>query len=197
MVSSTLESEDPPGPSPGIRRARRRAPRKATAKHLENVALGYLARFQATARSLERVLQRRVLASARHHGTDAAQGRALVADLIARYRRSGLLDDAAFARARALSLHARGISTRSITARLAEKGVPRPEIDAALRALGESTGADTPPDLEAAKRTARRRRLGPWRGEDQREARREKDLAALARAGFSYSVAKTVIDGER
>ena len=53
------------------------------------------------------------------------------------------------------------------------------------------------PALAAARRTARRRRLGPWRGEDQRAARREKDLAALARAGFSYSVAKTVIDGER
>ena len=140
---------------------------------------------------------RRVHASARHHGTEPAEGRALVDDLIARYRRAGLLDDAAFARARALSLHARGISTRSIAARLAEKGVAGPEIDAALAALEEEAPDNTPPDLTAARRTARRRRLGPWRGDDQREARREKDLAALARAGFSYSVAKTVIDGER
>jgi len=164
---------------------------------LENVALSYLARFQATARSLERVLHRRVAASARHHGTDTAQGRALVADLITRYLRAGLLDDAAFARARAISLHGRGISTRSIAARLAEKGVAKPEIDAALAALAEDTPEDTPPDLAAAKRTARRRRLGAWRGEDLRATRREKDLAALARAGFSYSVARSIIDGER
>ena len=197
MVSAAPQSEDPAGRLPGFPRARRRAPRKATAKHLENVALGYLARFQATARSLERVLHRRVLASARHHGTDAAQGRAWVADLIARYRRAGLLDDAAFARARASSLHRRGISARSIAARLKAKGVAGADIDAALGALGDGTGAQCPPDLAAARRTARRRRLGPWRGEDQRAPRREKDLAALARAGFSYSVAKTVIDGER
>ena len=197
MVSSRPDPEGPNGPSPGFPGARRRAPRKATAKHLENVALGYLARFQATARSLDRVLQRRVARSARHHGTDAAQGRALVADLIARYLRAGLLDDAAFARARAISLHGRGISTRAIKARLAEKGVAKPDIDAALAVLAEATPKDTPPDLAAAKRTARRRRLGPWRGADLRAERREKDLAALARAGFSYSVAKTVIDGER
>ena len=197
MATPEPEPEEPTGSSPANRRTRRRAPRKATVKHLENVALWYLARFQATARSLERVLERRVLRSARHHGTDAAEGRALITDLIARYRRSGLLDDAAFAQARALNLHQRGISTRAIRARLTENGVGGPEIDAALRALAESADTDTPPDLDAARRTARRRRLGPWRDGDQREARREKDLAALARAGFSYAVAKTVIDGER
>jgi regulatory protein len=41
---------------------------------------------------------------------------------------------------------------------------------------------------------ARRRRLGPYRPEADREARREKDLAALARAGFGYDIARTVIE---
>jgi regulatory protein len=176
-------------------KAGRRAPRKATPRHLENAALWYLARYQATARALERVLLRRVERSARHHGTDAAEGRAFIADLIARYRRAGLLDDAAFARARAASLQARGVSQRRIRARLREKGAGEAEIDAALAALA---GADPEanPDLAAARRTARRRRLGPFRGAAEREARREKDLAALARAGFSYDIARAVIDGD-
>jgi regulatory protein len=106
------------------------------------------------------------------------------------------LDDAAFARVRALRLHGRGKSVRAIRAELTQKGVAEMEIGAALAALAEETPEDSPPDLEAAKRTAKRRRLGPWRPEDQRFERREKDLAALARAGFSYSVAKQVIDGE-
>lgn len=197
MACPQPDSKEPAGSSPAKGKTPRRVPRKATARHLENVALWYLARFQATARSLERVLERRVQRSARHHGTDAAEGRALITDLIARYRRSGLLDDAAYAQARALTLHQRGVSMRAIRARLREKGVGGPEIDDALRALAENTDPDTPPDLEAARRTARRRRLGPWRDGPQREARREKDLAALARAGFSYEVAKRVIDGER
>lgn len=196
MACPQPETEQPAGSIPSNRRKRRRAPAKATARHLENVALWYLARFQASARSLERVLERRVLRSARHHGTDAGEGRALIAELIARYRRAGLLDDAAYAQARALALHRRGISARAIRARLAEKGIAGQEIDAAIHGLGGVTGSDASPDLEAAKRTARRRRLGPWRDARQRAARREKDLAALARAGFAYAVAKEVIDGE-
>ncbi len=196
MVPPPHQSSDSPGPASAHKGSAKRPPRKATAKHLENVALWYLARFQATARSLEKVLMRRVARSAHHHGTDAAEGRALVDELVTRYRRSGLLDDAAFARARASRLHGRGKSARAIRAELAQKGVAEWEIGAALAALEEEATGDIPPDLEAAKRTAKRRRLGPWRPEDQRFERREKDLAALARAGFSYSVAKQVIDGE-
>ncbi len=196
MVFPPHKSDRSTGQAPGQNSARRRPPRKATAKHLENVALSYLARFQATAKSLERVLMRRVARSAHQHGTDATEGRALVDDLITRYRKSGLLDDSAFARARALRLHGRGKSVRAIRAELAQKGVTEMEIGAALAGLWEEVPEDTPPDLAAAKRTAKRRRLGPWRPEDQRQERREKDLAALARAGFSYSVARQVIDEE-
>lgn len=121
----------------------------------------------------------------------------MVADLIARYRRAGLIDDAAFAQARAKTLHARGVARRAIAARLRAKGVGAAEIEAALAALadGETDAAEV--DLAAARRTAQRRRLGPWRPAEQRAARRERDLAALARAGFPYPVAKAVIDGER
>lgn len=174
---------------------RARVPRKATKGHLENAALWYLTRYQATARSLERVLMRRVFRSAKHHGTDAEEGADFVAELLKRYRESGLLDDGAFARARAATLHSRGLSRRAITARLKEKGVADSNIEAALAQLADDD-PDGEPELYAARRTARRRRLGPWRAAPGRTERREKDLAALARAGFSYDIAKQVIDGE-
>jgi len=173
----------------------RHKPRKVSKQHLENVALWYLARYQASARSLERVLMRRVARSAEHHGTDPEDGRTLVADLIARYQNAGLLDDAAYARARAASLHGRGVSLRVIAGRLREKGVKQAAIEDALATLSE-VADDGSPDLAAARRTARRRRLGPWRRREDREGRREKDLAALARAGFTYDVARQVIDAE-
>jgi regulatory protein len=43
---------------------------------------------------------------------------------------------------------------------------------------------------------ARRRRLGPYRPAE-RATFREKDLAALARAGFGFALARSVIDAER
>ncbi|MEQ8164587.1 MAG: hypothetical protein RIC93_00755, partial [Alphaproteobacteria bacterium] len=48
------------------------------------------------------------------------------------------------------------------------------------------------PDLVSACRLLRRRRLGPYRQRDRAE-RFEKDLAALARAGFSLDTAREVL----
>jgi regulatory protein len=171
----------------------RRPPKKATATHLGNVALWYLQRFAASADSLRKVLMRRVEKSARAHGTDREEGAAFVEDIITRFRASGLLDDRVYAEGRTRSLHRRGISTRAIRARLAAKGVGADDIDAALKALRDETPE---PDLAAAIAYARRRRLGPWRQGDDREDRRERDLAVLARQGFGYDTARRVIEAE-
>jgi regulatory protein len=48
---------------------------------------------------------------------------------------------------------------------------------------------------EAAKIWARKKRLGPFRTNTKtREENRQRDLAALARAGFSFAIAKKIID---
>jgi regulatory protein len=172
--------------------ARRRGPKRATAKHLENAALHYLERFASSAAHLRRVLMRRVERSARVHGTDRAEGAALVDDIVARFVRSGLVDDRVYAEGRAAALFRRGTAPRAIRAALRVKGVAGETIDAALDAL--DAGAD--PELMAATALARRRRLGPFRPAEARTGRRDKDLAALARAGFGYDVARRVIDAE-
>ena len=51
-------------------------------------------------------------------------------------------------------------------------------------------------DFAAAVALAKRRRLGPFNMRGDRDARREKDMAALARAGFGVGVAARVIDAE-
>ncbi len=178
------------GEAPG-KAAKRRVPRKATARSLENAALWYLTRFGTSAANLERVLARRVERSARHHGTVREEGLAIIARLIARYRRSGLLDDRAYAIARAGTLNRRGKPVRAIAFALRAKGVASEDIDDALLALKDHS-AD--PDMGAAARYARRRRLGPFRAALEREEHRERDLAALARAGFGYGVARRIIE---
>ena len=105
--------------------------------------------------------------------------------------RAGVLDDRTYATARALSLHRRGASARAIRANLLAKGVPGDLIDEALGALSEEAAEA---ELAAAVTYARRRRLGPFRDTDARPEARQKDLAALSRAGFSYGVALKVVD---
>lgn len=166
---------------------RRRGPKPATAALLENAALHYLERFASASGNLKRVLMRKVLRSARLHGTDPAAGERLVDDIIARYLRSGLLDDGAYAAQKAASLRRRGASRYAIRGKLAVKGVAGALIDETLQ--GESEASE----LAAACALVRRRRLGPLRAAAERAAHRQKDLAALARAGFGLDLARRVL----
>ena len=194
MESPTGSDDEGPGDDRPKGAGRKpRGPKKATKSHLENAALHYLARFATSAENLRRVLMRRVDRSARHHGTDAEEGALWVEDLIVRYRRAGLLDDAAYAEARAGDLLRRGTPMKGVRFRLMQKGVGSDDIDRALAAATEDTAE---PDLAAAAALARRRRLGPYAPADARAARRDKDLAALARAGFDFDTARRVIDAE-
>jgi regulatory protein len=114
----------------------------------------------------------------------------VVDELITRFRKSGLLDDRAYAEARAKTLRRRGMPSRAIRARLLHKGVAEDDADAGLAAVDEDTDD---PDLAAAVNFARRRRLGPFRPAEDRPGTGEKDLAILARAGFSYNVARQIV----
>lgn len=181
------------GPPGGRPAKARRGPRRATARHLENAALYYLQRFASSSANLRRVLMRKVTRSARFHGTDPEAGAALVDVLIARFEKSGLLDDRTYAEGRVQTLRRRGDSARLIRAKLAAKGLDGETIESALAACVDDAGD---PELAAAAALARRRRLGPYRDRRARRAMFEKDLAALARAGFSYDVARRVMEAE-
>lgn len=174
--------------------ANRRPPRRVTPDYLERAALHYLERFASSSENLRRVLMRKVDRSVQAHGTDREQAAGWVDALLERYRGAGLLNDDSYARMRAESLHRRGASTRAIREKLAAKGVDRDTADAALGGLREDVEGDL--DLGAAMALAKRRRLGPFRPAEVRAAHREKDLAALGRAGFAYDVARRVVDAE-
>jgi regulatory protein len=158
----------------------RKPPRKVTPAYLERAAMAYLERFASSAENLRRVLRRKVEKRCRLRGEDPAEFYEAVDDVVARSLRSGLIDDMRYAE--------RGGSARAIQAKLAQKGVPKDAIAAALEGEVEDETA-------AAHALARRRKLGPYRP-GERAPYREKDLASMARAGFSYGIAREIIDGE-
>ncbi len=175
------------------KRAGQRELRKVTEKRLNNIALHYVSRYSANTDSLRKVLMRRVEASARAHGTDPKEGEIWIETLVIKFQALGYLNDRAYAESRARSLLARGNSTRAVAMKLRGKGVDIENIKVAL----ESVREDMPDlDLAAAAALARRRRLGPYRRNVAREERRDRDLAALARAGFSYDIARRIIEAE-
>jgi regulatory protein len=166
----------------------RREKRALTATALENAALYYLGRFATSSANLRRVLLRKVARAAEQEG-DPKAGARLVDELIARYLRSGLLDDRAYAAQAAASLARRGRSRFSIGGRLAQKGVASDLVKEALKGLDDGGSSE----IAAACALVRRRRLGPYRSPAARSEWRHKDLATLARAGFGLGLARRVL----
>ena len=150
----------------------------------ERWALGYLGRYASSAENSRRVLIRR----ARRYSSEAApQAGVLIEAIVTRYRESGLLDDAAYAAGRVDSLHHRGGSPKAIRARLAAQDVP---ATVAVDAVSGLRDGAPDPDLAAACAFARRRRLGPFR---RGATDRQREFAALDRAGFGRRVAEAVL----
>ncbi len=168
----------------------RKRPRKVSARSLENVALHYLKRYAATVSQLKRVLVRRVDRSLRVHGGDRTEALGWVDALVEKLLRNGLINDSTYAGMKAQALRASGRSSRMIAQKLRMKGV---SAELVQEKLAEATAELS--EEEAARIWARKKRLGPFRrGGQDRQEHRQKDLAALARAGFSFGIAKRVID---
>ena len=137
---------------------------------------------------------RKIRNSVRHHGDDPAPLIAALDETIQWLEASGFLSDRTSAEARARSLTARGTSRAHIIAKLSAKGV---ESETARAAVDRLSMEYEEPELEAARRYARRRRLGPYRGADDTRAEcRDKDLAAMA-APASRPRRAQIIDAER
>ncbi len=160
---------------------RRRRPKPLDAARLEEMALAYVARFATSAAKLERYLARKL----RERGWDAERAPDLAA-LVGRYVELGYVDDEAFARARGGSLLRRGYGPRRVRQALAEAG-----IDADTR---EAARAGEAAERRAALALARKRGFGPFGAAAPDRERREKQLAAMLRAGHTLDSAREMVD---
>ena len=155
---------------------------------LEGAALRYLERFDCSVERLRKVLTERIRKAARAGVPEAAQAPAIVVELLMRYQASGLVNDQRFAQNFAARQRDRGASRRVIEQKLRARGISSEVVQETLPREGSAQS-----ELEAAHAFARRRRLGPHRKPETREAFRRKDLMAMARAGFSYDTASRVV----
>ena len=164
-----------------------RPPAPLTAERLEELALAYVARFATSAGRLAAYCRRKLRERGYAGQADGAPAPD-VAALVDRFVARGFVDDAGFARAKADGLLRRGYGARRVRDALRADGIAE-----VLRAKVAPKEAGR---REAAVAYARRRRLGPFARDvlsaDDRAAR-EKQLAALLRAGHDSLHARHVV----
>ena len=123
----------------------------------------------------------------------------LLDTLIKKFEELDLLNDSNYTRSQVHALRRRGKSARYIHNHLASKALSKELIDEMLKLdQNEHNQEDLKQsDIEAAFIHARKKRIGPYRRTDlNKEINLNKELANMARAGFSYEIAQKVLNTE-
>jgi len=170
-------------PADHTSRRRRQPGAPLTSAALEELALGYVARFATSAKGLERYCRRKL----RERGWADGEAPPDLSALVARFVAARYIDDVEFARAKTGGLLRRGYGARRVDAALGAAGIA--ESDRAAITDGEAR--------EAALRMARRRGFGPFGADGTPPADRavrEKQVAAMLRAGHWLDNARELIE---
>ena len=147
---------------------------------LEAIAIRYLERFQTSRERLVRLLRQKIRQRGWQEGLKAPDIESVADHMV----ELGYVNDALFAEARTRGLGRRGMGAGRVRASLSAYGVGADEQAAAL------AGHDA---LEAAIRFARRKRLGPFGPPVTDPAGRQRQLAAMARAGHPPDLARRIL----
>src|SRR5512133_2649829 len=159
---------------------------------IEQKALSYLDRFDASAAPLRRVLEQFVRRRAQELCVDVAPYLGMIDETLSRYQASGLVNDERYGSAMARTLAERGVSRKAIRNKLLVRGVRGEVVDTVVAELGNAVGTE----LDSARALVKKRRLGNYRPASERKENYRRDLGVLARAGFDFAVAKQALSIE-
>lgn len=158
-----------------------------------NAGLAYLQRFPASTHHFKAVMARKIDRSCRFHKDQAPEPCAeMLEKTVLKFQELGLLDDTAYLRGMVTSLRRRGLSSRAIAARLQQKGLAATDIANAVRTYDIEEYDGRNGEMEAALILARKKGIGPFRRKEK-EPDIQKEMAALARAGYSYDIVQKIV----
>lgn len=184
-----------------------------TAKRIRNIAEYQISQREMTRHGLEMIFERRAFALLRNRPHEEAivereEIRARVSIELDRLVELGYLDDRRFAQMRARQAFRSGKGEKRIALDLQKKGISADIIHSAIAMAAKeirdevNCGLDdegTEPesaDFQAALNYARKKRLGPFASQssDERERVSQRALASMARRGFSFTLARRVLE---
>lgn len=164
------------------RRPSKPLPKPLDAKSLEHLALRYVERFATTEGKLVDYLARKL----RERGWTSEEppgARALAARMV----ELGYIDDRAYAEAKAASLARRGLGARRVRQALQAAHVGADDHEAIGPQMAEAA-------RDAALAFARRKRIGPYGNGEADRALREKQFAAMMRAGHGTALSRRIVN---
>ena len=159
----------------------KRVPKPLNPTRMNDLALHYVARFATSAAKLADYLRRKL----RERGWEG-DGDPGIDALVDRFVAAGYVDDLAYARAKSGSLLRRGYGQQRVNQALGAAGI--------AEAVREDVRAAPDAQRAAALAMAKKRRFGPYAAEVPDRPLRQKQLAAMLRAGHPMDLARAVLE---
>ena len=163
--------------------------RSVSLKRLKNKAAHYLGRYSSTERKLNQVLIKFIKRKWPEISIDDAKDE--IQETVKWCREYGFVNDSGYALMKVKSCRGKGYSAKQIKLKLAQAGISSQQALAAFSEVEDTS--DT--EFQAALTMARKKRIGPYARTpiiDHEE--RTRQMARLARAGYSYEICKNVFD---
>lgn len=166
-------------------------PKPPTKARLRHIALYYLDRFESSEENLRAVLKRRIDKYAFFDRTyNPNEAYQWAEEVIEECLKQNFVNDERYAEFKVNNYLSIGKSRRYIEQKLKQKGIDE-------NVVAKFFDEENYSELETALNFAKKKKIGRFREDESKRAdNRQKDLAALVRAGFDYDVAKIVLEDE-
>ncbi len=170
-------------------KTKKRPPKPPTKARLKNIALYYLERFETSEDNLRAVLKRRIDKYAFFDKEyDKTNAYSFVDEIVEECCEKNFVNDERFSEFKINSYLRAGKPKRYIEQKLKQKGISEQTINQIFEKIEYN-------EFDTALLFAQKKKIGPFReSEAKREEYKQKDLASLVRAGFSFDVAKDVLE---
>lgn len=170
-------------------KSKKRPPKIPTKARLKNIALYYLERFETSKDNLRTVLRRRIDKYAFFDKSYNPEQAYLWADeVVEECSKKNFVNDERFAEFKINSYLRAGKPKRYIEQKLKQKGIDE-------RVITNFFEESEYNEQEVAYNFAKKKKIGPFRESKEKRAEfYQKDLGTFVRAGFSFDVAKDILD---
>ena len=170
---------------------KKKIPKKITLDNLENSAIKYLEKYSVSEYHLITILRRKIIKTSFFYKTKPGKDFQLIKLIINKFKKIGLIDDKKFSENKTLIYMEKGYSRKKIAFNLKSKGISDENIQHGINSL-EISYVNS--ELASALIYAKKKKILTFDKNEKDFNKIKKKLLQMVRAGFSYDIAKKIIN---
>ena len=170
---------------------KKKIPKKITLDILEKSAIKYLEKYSASEKQLIDILKRKILKTCFFYKTKPEKDYELIDLVVKKFKEIGLINDKKFSENKILIYAERGYSKKKIFFNLKSKGITDEYIQSGIENLNTFYNNS---ELASALIFAKKKKILDFKKQNNDQQIIKKKLLKMAQAGFSYDIAKKIIN---